>query len=304
MNFFFVRKKTISTFMILYFIVQIIIINNGFCYADDEVVSKEYWESSFDGIGKGEWVIKAYKDGSLKVDGKWQYTDIISSSIILCPFRNGSVKKNDTTTSFEATGIAIAIQGNINGTANSAFLLKVNMDNRTQYFTYIISFIDISWPTNHVSDSIAIKVKQTYNATGNWNYTISDSWVNSGSNTCPSYEPESGKLYFESKNDEFIVTMDDSETEVNGTIDINKYSFSLYDPYENGDNINVDIEITLESQTSGKGNISWIYEDENNSCNGGSNITIQKNLTSNSNKSVNKNDDGGGGCFIRSIRKF
>ena len=114
----------------------------------------------------------------------------------------------------------------------------------------------------------------TYDATGSWNYSTSNGWVNPGNAGCTPADSETGIAIVITQNEDTVTIVINGIT-YTGTVSGSTYTLSASYPYSGGTITQTNI-ITLSSSTSGSGTNSWSWISGTFNCNGGGNISITK----------------------------
>ena len=148
-------------------------------------------------------------------------------------------------------------------------------------------------------DDIYVDVAEpaaTFDASGNWELTVSDFWDNSG---CGLPDASDADITItQSGNDFTLVVQDDENTTLSGKVYGDTYGFK--DTEEDNDETEIFYGIfTLSQETSGAGNVTFIWFDDVDYCESGFGITINKKATGG-----DGGDDGGGGgggCFVKTL---
>lgn len=122
------------------------------------------------------------------------------------------------------------------------------------------------------SETITITVND-YDATGTWNYSITNNWVNPGNAGCTADRDETGSVTVTQTGDSVTVVYDGITYA--GSVSGATYTFSASYPEEGG-TTTVTITFTLSSSTSGSGTLAWSWTAGIYWCNGGGDITITK----------------------------
>ena len=125
----------------------------------------------------------------------------------------------------------------------------------------------------------------TYDATGTWDYSTTDNWVNPGNAGCIANPDEIGVAY-STQNGNNCTSVVEGIT-YTGTVSGASYSLSA-SYAENGRTTTISLNFSLSSSTSGSGTIAWSWTDGYYYCNGGNNISMTKRL------------DGSGGNLVTS----
>lgn len=117
----------------------------------------------------------------------------------------------------------------------------------------------------------------TYNATGKWNFTQSNSWTACGSSATP--PRESGYLNV-TQTGSRISAIDDQQDSYEGFITGATY-FVVRSYLELSGRTSVLYEIALNSSTQGSGDAKVVWDNDCDFCNGGWDISIDKAVTAN-----------------------
>ena len=116
----------------------------------------------------------------------------------------------------------------------------------------------------------------TYDATGTWDYSTTDHWVNPGNAGCTADPDETGVTYV-TQNGNSVTIVAEGIT-FTGTVSGANYSLSA-SYAEDGGTTTISLNSSLSSSTSGSGTIAWSWTDGYYYCNGGGNISMTKRLT-------------------------
>jgi hypothetical protein len=138
-------------------------------------------------------------------------------------------------------------------------------------FLILLEFLLLEW----VVFSTAVPAA-SYDATGRWNYAVSDHWNNCGERPDP---VESGTVILIQSADTFLLVVTSSTAlkfkTVNGSINGAVYVFN--DKYrEDYGWTNDSVSFTLSSPSSGAGTGSWRWSDGEESCSGGYSVTVTR----------------------------
>lgn len=116
----------------------------------------------------------------------------------------------------------------------------------------------------------------TYDATGAWQFSVSDSWVNPGNAGCLATEDFTATATITQSGDSVTVkTLDVTYT---GTVVGSTYT--VFATYAEDGGVTVDtLTFTLTTSTTGTGTTIWSWGMAGYSCNGGSALTLQKTET-------------------------
>jgi hypothetical protein len=137
----------------------------------------------------------------------------------------------------------------------------------------------------------AVFTPPAYDATGTWNYSESNNWASSG---CRPDADETGTLKITQL--ENSVTQESTNGTWNGSVSRKSYYFSM--PFWEADGkTTYYADFALSSNASGSGTITWKQE---NGCEGGKDIILNRQGSQPSPESSGSGADGGGGggCFI------
>ncbi|MCP4345010.1 MAG: hypothetical protein GY795_05730 [Desulfobacterales bacterium] len=115
----------------------------------------------------------------------------------------------------------------------------------------------------------------TYDATGTWSFSISNLWVDTGNVPgCTTQTFDEDTTVVTQTGDTFTITV--MGRTVQGTVSGSTYSASDSYP-ESGGTATLSVDITLSSETSGTGTLTWVWQLLGFlSCNGGNDLAIEK----------------------------
>jgi hypothetical protein len=126
-----------------------------------------------------------------------------------------------------------------------------------------------------------------YDATGTWDYSESNNWA---STNCQPDEDETGTFTITQIGNS--VTLDSDDETLDGSVSGSNYYFTI-SFYEDSGKTTYNINLTLSSNTSGSGEITWIQEI---GCEGGKDIMLTRQSSPSS--GGGGSSGGGSGCFI------
>jgi hypothetical protein len=146
---------------------------------------------------------------------------------------------------------------------------------RTSVIAVLLFFTTLSSSSAFVNNRTNKDVQATYDASGTWGYSTSNTWSN-----CPdgSYPTETGSMTIMQTGNTFTV-YEDGKTST-GTVNGAIYTFTESYP-EDGGTATVSNTFTLTSSTSGNGTTNWTWTEGTYSCNGGHELTILKQVETN-----------------------
>ncbi len=114
----------------------------------------------------------------------------------------------------------------------------------------------------------------TYDATGTWSFSISNPWVDTGNVPgCSTQIIDTDTTVVIQTGDTFTMTLMGRTAQ--GTVSGSTYSASDSYP-ERGGTATLSVSMTLSSETSGAGTLTWVWKLGFLSCNGGSDLAIAK----------------------------
>ena len=151
---------------------------------------------------------------------------------------------------------------------------------RTIVIAVLLFFTTLASSSASVNNHTNKDVQATYDASGTWVYSTSNTWSN-----CPdgSYPTETGSITIIQTGKTFTA-YEDGKTST-GTVNGAVYTFT--ESYsEDGGAVTVFNTFTLTSSTSGTGVTNWTWTEGTYSCNGGHELTLLKQAETN----------GGSGC--------
>ncbi len=113
----------------------------------------------------------------------------------------------------------------------------------------------------------------TYDASGEWNLSISNGWTDGGDN-CPLEEDETVSVTITQDGDSFTLVVGDGT--LSGSITDNNYNITTYWSEDEENEVTVSGTFTLSSSTSGTGQIDISVTEGTNTCYKGMNIILIK----------------------------
>ncbi len=134
----------------------------------------------------------------------------------------------------------------------------------------------------------------SYDATGTWNYSMSNNWVNTSNPYCTTDVDETGVVTVTQNGDTVSIVLGDEA--FSGSVEGAKYTLFGSIPDNGGATTTVRINFTLSSSTTGVGSFAWFSTDGEKSCNGGNHVSLTKQQNSGGG-----GGSSGGGCMINSI---
>ncbi len=136
----------------------------------------------------------------------------------------------------------------------------------------------------------------TYDATGEWNLSISNGWTDGGDN-CPLETDRTLSSTITQNGDKVTVIVHDSDGDItfSGSVTDNNYNISAFWIEDDGNEVTVSGTLILSSSTSGTGQMDISITEGAITCNKGMDITLTKQDVA---PPVSGGDGGGGGCFI------
>jgi hypothetical protein len=133
----------------------------------------------------------------------------------------------------------------------------------------------------------------TYDATGSWTYSMNNNWVDPG--VCFAQANETRNSNFTQNGNKVTIVVDG----INYNGYVREVTYTATSTYLVLDGtVTTNLSFTLSSRTTGSGSVNWYWTDGQDSCLGGSDISItgQGNVNSGG-------GGGGGGCFISTFLK-
>ena len=125
---------------------------------------------------------------------------------------------------------------------------------------------------NKVSSTRRAQNTPTYDATGKWDYSESGLWNNCGD---PDPQPGSGTDTLTQTGNR-ITVVDDQQRSFDGFVSGSTYTFVRSYPEEGGTTSEVNTVTLSSGGTSGSGTCKWVWNDADESCNGGWNFSYVK----------------------------
>ena len=135
-------------------------------------------------------------------------------------------------------------------------------------------------------------VKSTYNATGDWTVSTSNSWAAGG---CSPMDEDTSTATVTQTGDNITIVDNEGET-YTGKVAGETYTFSGTFVTDDGFTVIMNGTFTLASETSGAGTVVWSANDGEDFCNGGFDLDLAKESQGGGGSSGG--GGGGGGCFI------